>query len=164
MGKRLYKSSNDKVLAGVCGGIGEYFDVDPVLIRILWVVSAFFGGVGVLAYIIAAIIMPAKEDFDRQETYGSTYRRTNTSGTAGTSGFSGPNESTRTNGGGDGGAKRHTAAGRDNNVLIGAVLIGLGAFFMLREFMPWVSGGILAAALFISMGIFILVRGTGGTK
>jgi phage shock protein PspC (stress-responsive transcriptional regulator) len=55
--KKLYKSSQDKKLCGVCGGIAEYFDVDSTVIRLAWVVFTLLGGSGLLAYIIAAIIM-----------------------------------------------------------------------------------------------------------
>ena len=58
MEKRFYKSRTDKKLAGVCAGVAEYFEVDPTLVRLIWVVFTFAGGAGVLAYIIAAIIMP----------------------------------------------------------------------------------------------------------
>ncbi len=57
-GKKLYKSSTDKKLAGVCGGIAEYFDIDATLVRLGWVIFSLLGGSGLLAYIIAAIIMP----------------------------------------------------------------------------------------------------------
>ncbi len=57
-GKKLYKSSTDKKLAGVCGGIAEYFDIDSTLVRLGWVVFCALGGSGVLAYIIAALVMP----------------------------------------------------------------------------------------------------------
>ena len=50
--KKLYRSMADKKLCGVCGGLGEYFDVDPTLIRLLWVIFTFCGGAGLLAYII----------------------------------------------------------------------------------------------------------------
>ena len=53
--KRLYRSGKDRILGGVCGGIGEYFKVDPVLIRIFWVVFSLIYGTGLLAYIIAWI-------------------------------------------------------------------------------------------------------------
>ena len=56
--KRLYKSRKDRVIAGVCGGVGEYFNLDPVLIRIIWVLFAVMGGSGILAYIIGMIIIP----------------------------------------------------------------------------------------------------------
>ncbi|MGA7162102.1 MAG: PspC domain-containing protein [Bacteroidota bacterium] len=56
--KRLFKSRTNKVIGGVCGGLAEYFDVDPVIMRILFVLLAFFGGSGFILYIACAIIMP----------------------------------------------------------------------------------------------------------
>lgn len=56
--KRLYRSVTDKKIAGVCGGLGEYFDVDPTVIRLIWLVSIIGFGFGILAYIIAWIVMP----------------------------------------------------------------------------------------------------------
>lgn len=59
--KRLYRSKKDKIFGGVCGGMGDYFEIDPVLIRILWVIGSLLMGAGILAYIIAWIIIPEKE-------------------------------------------------------------------------------------------------------
>ena len=56
--KRLYRSRTHRVIGGVAGGIGEYLDIDPVLVRILFILALFAGGVGFLAYIIAWIIIP----------------------------------------------------------------------------------------------------------
>ena len=56
--KKLYKSNTDKKIAGVCGGIAEYFNIDSTLVRLGWVVFCALGGSGLLAYIIAALIMP----------------------------------------------------------------------------------------------------------
>ncbi len=58
MEKRLYKSNKNKMLDGVCGGIAEYFNVDPTIIRLAWVLFCALGGSGVLAYIIMAVILP----------------------------------------------------------------------------------------------------------
>ena len=58
MNKKLYKSSSNRMLAGVCGGIAEYADIDPTLVRVGWVVLTALGGAGVVAYIAAAILMP----------------------------------------------------------------------------------------------------------
>ncbi|MGN0291307.1 MAG: PspC domain-containing protein [Lachnospiraceae bacterium] len=55
--KKLYRSSTDKIFLGVCGGIGEYLNVDPTIIRLLAVILGFTGS-GVIAYLVAAIIMP----------------------------------------------------------------------------------------------------------
>ena len=54
--KRLVKS-HDKKLCGVCGGIAEYFNIDPSLVRLVWLLTVLFAGTGILAYIITAIIM-----------------------------------------------------------------------------------------------------------
>lgn len=59
--KRLYKSSTNRVLSGVCGGIGEYFNIDPTIIRLIFVLFIFGVGSGLLAYIVAAIIMPEQK-------------------------------------------------------------------------------------------------------
>lgn len=56
--KKLYKSSTDKKLCGVCGGIAEYFEFDPTIVRILWILFTLFVGCGILAYIICALVMP----------------------------------------------------------------------------------------------------------
>ena len=56
--KKLYRSTKDRVIGGVCGGLGDYLNIDPVLLRVLWAVMFFAGGMGLLAYIIAWIIMP----------------------------------------------------------------------------------------------------------
>lgn len=56
--KRLYRSKKDKIIGGVCGGIAEYFNIDPVIVRVIAVVLAFMWGFGILAYIIAWIIIP----------------------------------------------------------------------------------------------------------
>lgn len=55
---RLYKSNESRMLCGVCGGIAEYFNLDPTLVRLGWVAFCALGGSGILAYIIAAIIIP----------------------------------------------------------------------------------------------------------
>ena len=58
MNKRLYKSNKNKMLEGVCGGIAEYFNLDPTLVRLGWILFCALGGCGILAYIIAAIVVP----------------------------------------------------------------------------------------------------------
>src|SRR3989339_387566 len=59
MAKRIYRSTRNRMLGGVCGGIGEYFDVDPTIVRLVGVVFALFGA-GILAYIMAWIIIPGQ--------------------------------------------------------------------------------------------------------
>ena len=61
MKKRLYKSVTDKKLCGVCGGVAQYFEFDPTLVRLAWVLFTVFGGSGIIAYIVAALVMPTEE-------------------------------------------------------------------------------------------------------
>lgn len=56
--KRLFRSTTNKKLCGVCGGIGEYFNMDPTIVRIIWLIITFAGGAGLLAYLICALIIP----------------------------------------------------------------------------------------------------------
>ena len=58
MNKKLYKSNQNKMVDGVCGGIAEYLGIDPTVVRLCWVLFCALGGSGLLAYIIAAIIIP----------------------------------------------------------------------------------------------------------
>lgn len=63
MKKRLYKSATDKKLDGVCAGIAEYFDIDPTVVRLIWALAVLFAGTGVLAYIVAAVVLPRNPNF-----------------------------------------------------------------------------------------------------
>jgi phage shock protein PspC (stress-responsive transcriptional regulator) len=56
--KRLMRSSRDKKLGGVCAGVADYFDLDPTLVRVLWLIAVFFAGTGVLLYVILWIVLP----------------------------------------------------------------------------------------------------------
>lgn len=58
--KRLFRSRKNKVIAGVCGGIGEYLGIDPTLVRLFFILFTFVGGGGILAYIICWMIIPKK--------------------------------------------------------------------------------------------------------
>ncbi|HEV2681054.1 MAG TPA: PspC domain-containing protein [Rhodanobacter sp.] len=58
MEKRLYRSRNDRKLAGVCGGIAEYYGWDPTMVRVAWIVLTLLGGSGILIYLIMWLVMP----------------------------------------------------------------------------------------------------------
>ena len=61
MNKKLYKSNTNKMICGVCGGLGEFFGIDPTIIRLIWAILALLGGTGFVAYLIAAVIIPNSE-------------------------------------------------------------------------------------------------------
>jgi phage shock protein PspC (stress-responsive transcriptional regulator) len=60
--KRLYRSRTDRKLAGVCGGLGEYFNLDPTLVRVLFVLATLAGGPGLILYIVLWLVMPEASD------------------------------------------------------------------------------------------------------
>ena len=63
MNRRLYKSNENNMIGGVCGGIAEYFGIDPTVVRLAWVLFCVLGGSGILAYILAAIVMPRRPPY-----------------------------------------------------------------------------------------------------
>lgn len=62
MEKRLYRIEDGKKIAGVCGGIAEYFNIDPTMVRLVWAIVSLSAGAGILAYIVAALVMPVKSE------------------------------------------------------------------------------------------------------
>ena len=62
MNRRLYRCRHDRLVAGVASGVAEYFHIDPTIVRVLWVVSVFFGGLGLLLYFVMAIIVPLEPE------------------------------------------------------------------------------------------------------
>jgi len=65
--KRLYRSKHDRMISGVCGGLADYFSIDVILVRILWIIITLFGGAGLLLYIAGVVIIPDNPDhFDEE--------------------------------------------------------------------------------------------------
>jgi phage shock protein C len=114
--KRLYKSRTNKVVDGVCGGIAEYFDVDPVLVRIIFVLFFFFGGSALIAYIVGMIIMPRAPYEPAQESVTKAEKQEKES-------VSPPVTPAP--------ASASPSAG---SLVIGIILIVLGGFFLLDNF------------------------------
>ena len=65
--KRLYRSRKEKILGGVCGGIAEYLDVDPTIVRLMWVLLTLMGGAGVILYLISWLIIPMEPKTVREK-------------------------------------------------------------------------------------------------
>lgn len=132
--KRLYRSRRQRIIGGVCGGIAEYFDVDAVLVRVLAVLLALMGGPGIVAYIIAWIIIP-EEPVGTQTGYGRT----------GPGGASFGEGGTATAPGGEAAStqwedERNAAADERSRALFGYVLVAVGVVFLLRTWsLPWMG-------------------------
>ena len=144
--KRLYRSQKDKIIAGVCGGIGEYFSIDPLIIRIIAVILFFWGGSGIIAYIIGMIIIPldlGPVDDDKKKTTKAVSK---------------------------GDKKEVVKTGGDSGALIiGIVLVVVGGIFLMRnlpffnEYYWWFRhqiGHIFWPSVLIALGAFMIIRGT----
>ncbi|MDI9492940.1 MAG: PspC domain-containing protein [Bacillota bacterium] len=144
MEKRLYRSTQNKVLAGVCGGIGEYFGVDPVLVRLLVVVFTLMWGAGLIAYIIAALIIPSRNSDDLSEAYQQTYgNRESGEGQGSNYGYS-PETNDQNN--------------RNTVWVLGLILMGAGGLIALRYFIPWIPMKLIFAAILLIIGILLILK------
>ena len=141
--KKLYRSKKDRIIFGVCGGMGEYFEVDSLIIRFLFILLSFTGGAGVIIYILLAIIMPKeggaearKSEKKLEEMIGETQEKTQE--------FA--KELKR---------KEWRSGARDIIGLI-IVLIGLNVLFeQVFKFSPlsWINWGVIWAVILILIGL-----------
>ena len=129
--KRLYRSRQNRILAGVCGGIADYFKIDPLIIRLFFVFIFFFNGAGILAYIIGWIIIPEKpyNDINNENEIGADYDRDS------------------------------ITLDRTNQRFIGIILIIIGAFIIFSRIIPLIVWRNFWAIILIVLGITILVKG-----
>ncbi|WFD11275.1 PspC domain-containing protein [Tepidibacter hydrothermalis] len=134
MDKKVYRSIDDKVLAGVCGGLAKYFDIDSTIIRVLWILGFFAGGLGILAYIICAVIIP-QESFVEYNMNKSTY-----------------NEAM---------PRYDEDRSKKNKVVLGSILVIIGVFSLIDEYLYWMDIEKLWPIIFIVIGIYIIVKKQG---
>jgi len=156
MSKRLYKSGTEKVIDGVCGGIADYFGIDPTLVRLLWIASIFAGGAGIILYIIAMIIIPTEpyqQSQNSQAQSGSSYNYNPQTGEKMYDVSS------------DGKVKRDNDESVSSmvKVIIGAVFLLMGMYFIANNFfnLSWffnVSWKVFIGILFIAIGGVIFFR------
>ena len=115
--KRFYRSKKDRVLAGICGGIAEYFAIDPVIVRVIAVALMFMGGSGIIAYIIGIFIIP--EAPNGEAAVEETKAKKGTA--AKEKAVAAPPEPPR-------------AANYSGALIIGIILIVIGGLFLMRNF------------------------------
>jgi phage shock protein PspC (stress-responsive transcriptional regulator) len=129
--RRLYRCRHNRLLAGVASGVAEYFDVDPTIVRVLWILSVFFGGLGLFLYIVMAIIVP----LEPEEGLAGNTSTADPTGEAPVPSPTGWHSTPST----------HRHATRDNGRLVtflGIALILLGALALVEVFLPaWADGG-----------------------
>lgn len=152
--KRLYRSRRNSVLTGVAGGIGEYFNIDPTFVRLLFVLLTLAGASGLIIYIVMAIVVPLEP---MNLTYSETTFETHTAGEPGVPTDERP-ESSQDNVIQTYSDRKFSKFSSDGNLIAGITLIILGILFLLDKFIPDVDFGDLWPILLIIGGIFILFR------
>lgn len=151
MQNRLYRSNTDKMIGGVCGGLGQYFRIDTTIVRIFFVILTVAGGFGPLIYLILWIVLPPEghihpvgegDQFTKEEfKERASMMRDDLVGAV-----SAPNQ----------------------NVVrfVGIGLVLGGILLVIRQFNPiwlsWLNDGVVWAVLIVAAGIALLVRGTRG--
>ncbi|MDR3296225.1 MAG: PspC domain-containing protein [Clostridiales Family XIII bacterium] len=163
MNRKLYKSGTDRVFFGVCGGLAEYFDVDAVIIRLLMAVFAFTGGLGLIFYILAAVIMRESPGSSRGYSEASAHGSPGGENSCGAENYGAENPGEFS--GEAPGAPEHGAHPRRNRgsgaVIVGLILIIIGVFYLINQFLPifyWISPKVLFAAILVILGIYFVAR------
>jgi len=152
MPQNLYKSRTNKVFAGVCGGLAEYFKVDATLIRLAWALAFFVGGSGFILYILAMIIMP-EGPLDAAQTSAAPPPAVviDDEEEAAPPPFSGAQSAN-----GNSEEKRRQ--------ILGLILVSVGGYFLLQRFFPLFDFDNWWPVILVVIGVFILVKGKGGAR
>lgn len=153
MDKKLYRSRKDYMIGGVCGGIAEYFDVDTTLVRLLAVLIILLGGAGVVAYIIAWIIIPknpeqvSEENFEKKEKLNEKIKK----------GAENIIEEIKEHFGSEEEEPYHKSE-KNRRILGGIIVIVIGIIFLLNGFFPWVGWGKLWPLILVAIGITMMIQ------
>jgi phage shock protein C len=139
MTKKLYRSRKEKMIGGVAGGLAEYFEIDPTLVRIIFIISLFLGGSGILAYIILWIVVP-------EEPYVTTSNESQDK-----------TESQNVKDDAKYEAAYEEQRGRRRNVL-GAILIIIGVMFLADNLIPRFHFGDYWPLILIILGVVVLIN------
>lgn len=140
---RLYRSQTDSMVAGVCGGLGNYLNVDPILFRVLFVLALILGGSGLLVYIILWIVIPEDNSLAIKKENQNNEPMTDTN-----------NQQT----GGEQPQGNQKPQKNDGNLWGGLILITLGGIFLIDRFVPRIDFGDLWPLILIVVGIILITK------
>ncbi len=154
MKNKLYRSKKDCVIGGVCGGIAEYFDIDTTLVRLLAVLVFFFGGSGIIAYIIGWIIIP-------QNPNGNTEDNSKNKGEIEGKIKKGADKADKKAEENLSEERSKGNSEKNRNIILGIILIIVGLVFMGTTFFPWITWiawGTFWPVIIIVVGLVIMIR------
>jgi phage shock protein C len=146
--KRLYRSDTDKIIFGVCGGLGEYMEIDPLIIRIIFIALTLAGGSGILIYLVLAILIPQK----------GTSKSANKQTVKEETGERAQNLATELKNG------KTMASFRD---IFGLIVVVIGIIILIKELFRfdifnWINWGLIFALFLIFVGFRILSKQVSG--
>lgn len=138
MEKKLYRSSKNSVFGGVCGGIAEYFKVDPIMVRLLWVLAILIDGIGLVAYIICWIVIPkapytvvhSKTEFDEDYVYVDEH----------------------------GEEEKEEDVSDNSKLILGGGLIIIGLFILFQRYFYWFDFKFFWPFGLIGLGLYIIYK------
>lgn len=184
MRDRLYRSRDDRVLFGVCGGVADWLDLDPSLVRIVFALLVITGGIGLLLYIVMAIVVPEEPDYYPMPMAGSPAAPAgltadgqaapltadpSAAGAPPVTGAAAPLTGGYQPGGwmserearraGRHAARQQRRSERDGKagLVFGAILVIIGAWFLIRRYIPALDGDFVGPIALIAIGAIVLV-------
>lgn len=139
--RKLYRSQTDRFIAGVCGGLGEYFEIDPIIFRALFILLIFPGGLGLFVYILMAIFVPKNPEDEKPAMANLGEKVQNLAKEVK-----------------DAATKQHWFENRRN--LLGLIVIIIGFMILMNQFFPqpWMGGRFLLALAIIIVGLVIILK------
>lgn len=171
MTKRLYKSQSDRMITGVSGGIAEYFEIDPTLVRAAWIFLAIFtAGAALIGYIALVIITPEESDIDRRRDRDSAYDADHNDEDEGESHDQEQSEDRNADSQASATFIRGTTSRKgnatSNNTLAALILIAIGSIFLTINFgifawfdpFGWFDLGTLWPLILIGVGLLLIFR------
>ena len=146
--RKLYRSNKEKIFAGVAGGLGDYFDIDPTIVRLIFVVLAFINGIGILAYIVAMIAIPREHPHEvhkKDEDLGDKIKELAEEIKEDTE------ELVET------AQNKKVPLSERRNVVAGSIIF-VGILFLIKAVFPmyWFTWHVIWPVLLILLGVFIL--------
>lgn len=144
--KQLYRSESNRMIGGVAGGLGEYFDIDPTLVRLAFILLTLSGGSGVLLYVVLWIIIPTQSSGQQAATH-DTMKDNAKEVEAKAKQFAKEAE--------------HVAKGSDSKLWLGAVIVTIGAWLLLANFgfvNGWLMSRLLWPLILIAIGVSVISR------
>ncbi|MCL4515061.1 MAG: PspC domain-containing protein [Firmicutes bacterium] len=165
MNRKLYRSKTDCIIAGVAGGLADYFEIDVTIVRLLWVMAVFLGGTGVLAYLAAWLIIPPAPDspLERRDPgaqpigTGAGQGDTTEQGHASEQGYISEQGRTEVHN-----HNRYSAEYRRRT--FGWILIVIGILFLVRNYWPWVDMDLFWPVILVLIGVVLIAGGFKGGR